>query len=127
MGTNNRTAQCRCLQCGRLFRLGVAIQVVSAHPKSFHHRQLIFLCRLEGGQQQNTVNLPHGLRQALASKLLLTAGVSSPRGLQRASSALGIDFRAAVSEDFGGILHRLAALVFEIHGQKIDHVAEFVQ
>ena len=36
MGTNNRTAQCRCLQCGRLFRLGLAIQVVPPPTKSFH-------------------------------------------------------------------------------------------
>ncbi len=35
-GTNNRTAQCRCLQCGRLFRLDPAVQVVSHHPRSFH-------------------------------------------------------------------------------------------
>jgi hypothetical protein len=33
IGTNNRTAQCRCLQCGRLFRLDLAIQVVSHPPK----------------------------------------------------------------------------------------------
>jgi len=36
MGTNNRTAQCRCLQCGRLFRLDWAVQVVSGPPRSFH-------------------------------------------------------------------------------------------
>src|SRR5260370_36703353 len=36
MGTNNRTEQCRCLQCGRLFRLDLAGQVVSGPAKSFH-------------------------------------------------------------------------------------------
>src|SRR5260370_25410928 len=36
MGTNNRTEQCRCLQCGRLFRLDLAGQVVSGTAKSFH-------------------------------------------------------------------------------------------
>jgi hypothetical protein len=38
MGTNNRTAQC--LECGRLFRLGLAVLVVSGTPKSFRARAL---------------------------------------------------------------------------------------
>lgn len=36
-GTNNRTAQC--LECGRLFRLGLATQVVSPPSNSFHAAQ----------------------------------------------------------------------------------------
>src|SRR5260370_15250371 len=36
MGTNNCTAQCPCLQCGRLFRLDSAVQVVCEPAKSFH-------------------------------------------------------------------------------------------
>lgn len=77
IGTNNRTAQCRCLQCGRLFRLGLAIQVVPRHAKSFHRD----------------------------GKISRDAAVPSSRGLQRAAPALGIDFRAAIAEDFGCILH----------------------
>lgn len=42
IGTNNRTAQCRCLQCGRLFRLGLAMQVVQEGAKSFHAGALSF-------------------------------------------------------------------------------------
>jgi hypothetical protein len=36
--TNKRTAEC--LECGRLFRLGLAVQVVSVSIKSFHPRAL---------------------------------------------------------------------------------------
>jgi hypothetical protein len=52
-----------------------------------------------------------GLYKALFT---LWMPIPSPRGLQRAPPAFGIDFRAAVAEDFGRVLHRLAILIIEI-------------
>jgi len=79
--------------CGRLFRLGLAVQVVSALFNSFRMQDLI-------------------LPEFLVPRF-------SAAGCERDSPGFRFDFRTAEAKDFSCILHRLALFVVEIHGQKV--------
>jgi hypothetical protein len=85
------------IRCGRLFRLGWALQVVSAPAESFH----------AGGPGFG----------------LVFSRIPSARGREH----FGFDFRAAETEDFARVSHRLSILVSFIRRQQIDQVAKFVQ
>jgi hypothetical protein len=79
------------------------------------------------GARDAAGNLMTGTSQSTFTTGLGAPTSTSPRGLQRAPSALRIDFRPAEAQNFARVLHRLAVFVLEIHRQKIYHVAEFVQ
>src|SRR5260370_19949571 len=48
-------------------------------------------------------------------------------GRQRSSLDFGFDFRAAETEDFARVLHRLSILVSFIRWQEINQVSKFMQ
>jgi hypothetical protein len=51
----------------------------------------------------------------------------SPRGSERTPPAFGFYFRAAMTENFGRVLHRLAVLIFVICRKKVQDMTKFVQ
>ena len=90
------------LGCGRLFRLGLAIQLVSRPAKSFHAVDQSLLVLVV--QQEEELEVLFRFQPSAKNGLTDIAGPLS-RGLQSTPPALGIDFRTAVSKDFGGVLH----------------------
>src|SRR5258708_31902837 len=115
---------CRCLQCGRLFRLDPAVQVVSHPPRSFHSVGDLLQRKLP-----EIVKLPRSDFHSKEQDEHLAKGQPglSPLDLEYAPSGFGFDFCSAETQDFRRILHRLTVFVIEVNRQKIEHMTEFVQ
>jgi hypothetical protein len=112
--TNKRTAEC--LECGRLFRLGLAVQVVSVSIKSFHPRALT-LFHLSAA---SLIVFPKPIIPFIHS-------LGLARGGQRASSDSRFDLSTAITEHFIGVVDGPSVNVVQVPWEKIEHMPKFMQ